>query len=388
MAFPFEFRYHLIKPETGQSPERQLADCFDKLRAFIGENNILYPVSFIWFFEHSDIYDCEGLTEIIEESGISGLIRLKPTIIAQAPADGTAFHIMILCVENTGNGNVEYSSVSDNPYVSIKADGQHWAFINVDGCKSRHAGIRQNAEYSFSLLDSIFSREGLSFKDIVRQWNYIPDIVDMHMEDDILRQNYQEFNEVRGKWYSIHGLDKDFPAATGIGTAGNMVRLEVIAARTGKKCHLITIHNPVQQNAHQYSSDKLVGSIKKSTPLFERAKMVFCEGRGHIWVSGTAAIRGEESVEGDLAMQTVVTCDNIDQLIRAGNLQNAGLPKGGYEIQPVYVRAYVKFRYDGPQVHKLLETRYPGALIHVLTGDVCRDELLVEVEAEFTVLSI
>ena len=182
-----------------------------------------------------------------------------------------------------------------------------------------------------------------------------------------------------------NGLSNNFPAATGIGTEGKVVRLEIIACTPSDSFRLYSIQNPDQQNAHEYSKKQLVGDVKESTPLFERGKMIFGEGKGHIWVSGTAAIKGEESVDGDIMQQTRTTCENIDRLIDSENLVRTGLPKSVYIIKPLYIRAYVKHRKDGNGVRRFLEEKYHGALIHVLKADVCREELLVEIEGEFSI---
>ena len=61
------------------------------------------------------------------------------------------------------------------------------------------------------------------------------------------------------------------------------------------------------------------------------------------------------------------------------------MAEGNYQTEPSYIRAYVKDLKDGPYVQEFLDGHYSGATIHVLQADICREELVVEIEAEFRV---
>ena len=386
MFYPYSYQYKIIKPDTKGPISGQLESCLEQLLiASKSWQSTVYLLKVNLFFKPEGEIDCSFINRSIENSGFYSEVGVRPVIIAQSPTDGSAIQITMTGIDKSVDEEVKYHTDKSRSYVSLESDGQHWLYIGDKGCNSGNASIRDCAESSFKRLDSILEEEGLSYSNILRQWNYIPDIVCVDINENGELQNYQEFNEVRGHWYRKRNLLKDFPAATGIGTMGESVRLEIIAGATDDGYQIFSLINPTQKNAHQYSEDKLVGNIKESTPLFERGKMIFGNGKGHIWVSGTAAIKGEESISGDVIEQSNITCENIDRLIAPENLYKTGLPKSGYKINPVYVRAYVKYGKDGPKVRKYLEEKYPGALTHVLEADVCRDELLVEVEAEFSV---
>ena len=62
------------------------------------------------------------------------------------------------------------------------------------------------------------------------------------------------------------------------------------------------IDNKLQVAAHAYSEQVLeVARQKKTTPKFERAKSMSFQDRKLIYISGTAAIRGEGSRSGTSA---------------------------------------------------------------------------------------
>jgi enamine deaminase RidA (YjgF/YER057c/UK114 family) len=385
MPYHFNFKYHIINPDPVLNTGGQLEDCLIKTKSFLADNPDFQILFFNWFFDYSKDIDCQYMVDKLKSSGISSLSRSEPTVIAQAPSNSGAFQLVICGLDPDERYSVHYPEVSGQRYVCVHTESQKWVFISVDGCGKGESGISLKSDNSFQRLYTILKNEGLGFKNILRQWNYIPDIVGVSEDAGIIRQNYQEFNEARGKWYRSGGLNRDFPAATGIGTKGSTIRLQAIAAGQGQDLRIVSLHNPGQQNAHQYSVNQLVGTVRRSTPLFERGKLVYGANGGYIWVSGTAAIRGETSVKERLTGQTIITCDNIDELVSEENLRRHGLDSNLAKPVPVYVRAYVKFRDDGPEVQAILEDRYHGAIVHVLEGDVCRDELLVEVEAEFSI---
>ena len=62
-------------------------------------------------------------------------------------------------------------------------------------------------------MKAILDVEGMSFNNLVRQWNYIGNILEIKHGF----QNYQIFNEVRSEVYQKYRTIAGYPAATGIG---------------------------------------------------------------------------------------------------------------------------------------------------------------------------
>jgi len=388
MFYPFDYQYQIIRPNVALSSSLQIDDCIKQMnRMMVDTKSELLIVRINWFFKQTSDLSCDIIKEHIYSSDSAGDFGVSPSFIAQMPTDGTDLQVVITSLKMESGIDVTSENLNGIRYVSISDSDQKWVYFGGSGCQSSDLDVREKSERSFKQIKDILDQTGLTFSDIVRQWNYVTNILGKESSDKGVRQNYQEFNEVRGDWYSQNGLVKNFPAATGIGTLGEGVRLEILAGKAEKGMAIISLKNPCQQDAHQYSKEQLVGDVRESTPLFERGKMVFGTGRGHIWVSGTAAIRGEESIDGSVLKQTEITCENIDQLVDVKNLVESGLSPGNYVLNPLYVRAYVKDGHDGQPVRQFLEKRYAGALIHVLTADVCREELLVEIEGEFSVSS-
>jgi len=131
----------------------------------------------------------------------------------------------------------------------------------------------------------------------------------------------------------------------------------------------------------------LVGSPLKETgikkaPLFERAKYIGTPEFAVVFVSGTASIIGEQTIgKNDIEIQTNTTCDNISQLTNLENLEKAGIDIP--QTESCYLRVYVKNIEDIPLVEQICQQKYGNIPILYVKADICRDDLLVEIEGEY-----
>lgn len=210
-------------------------------------------------------------------------------------------------------------------------------------------------------LTAELSSRGMSVADIVRQWNYVPNIVGNPKTH--APAEYSQFNAARRASY---GKMKTPPAATGIGADGEEFTLIALAGKRKK----YAIENPLQVPAQEYSN-------LAETPLFSRA--MYLDG-GTCLISGTAAILGEESLDGGLAEQTAQTVANIQKLISRENIMQfvEDLPAGNIEV--CTLRVYIK-RGENPDIaEEIIRRTFPQTEIAFLEADICRPELLVEIE--------
>ena len=104
--------------------------------------------------------------------------------------------------------------------------------------------------------------------------------------------------------------------------------------------------------------------------------------RCSVYVSGTASIVDQKTVFiGDPAGQTNQTLDNIAALISGDNLKRHGIDRFGAELSDLALaRVYVKRPEYFDAVRGVCERRLPGVPLVYTYADVCRDDLLVEVE--------
>ncbi len=228
------------------------------------------------------------------------------------------------------------------------------------------------AKEIFIAIENILASEGFLISDIYRQWNYIEDITVKNEES----QNYQEFNDARSIFYSKAAWNNGYPAATGIGTSRGGIMIELCAIK-GTKATNKPIDNPLQVAAHNYSQKVLEGKVmqelcERTTPKFERARIL----GNTIYISGTAAIKGEASIaKDDTVAQAVTTMEVMNNLVAKENIPVAN-NGATYDL----LRIYVKHEEAIPAVKEYMNTHYPAVPKHYLVSDICRPELLIEIE--------
>lgn len=292
----------------------------------------------------------------------------KPLVsyIAQKPGDST-LAAEALYLDDTG------ASIERHGRYTLLTRGECKEIITegiVPGNVAMSA-FEQSMEI-FSTIGDILHGNGFTPSDIYRQWNYIQHIT----AGNDGSQNYQEFNDARSLFYSNCDWSNGYPAATGIGTCAGGIMVELCAIK-GYSGPDKPIDNPLQIAAHNYSQEVLDGKIietlnERTTPKFERARLL----GNNIFISGTAAIKGEHSNFSDNAVeQAAETMEIMDRLTATDNI-----PAANNGAQYDLLRVYVKRESDIPATRTYMEQHYPAVPKHYLVADVCRPELLIEIE--------
>ena len=263
------------------------------------------------------------------------------------------------------NDIIKFCSEGDSSYILIENKEAKFLFAGGFQADVLRLNIAEQSSKVFSSLGNILKKEGFPINSIIRQWNYIERITDFDGDD----QHYQSFNNARSEFYNNVTWENGYPAATGIGAyfGGVLVDVDAVVFKSDN-CYATPINNRLQVAAHKYSEEVLEHSGKiKSTPKFERAKSMTFDNQDIIYISGTAAIRGEESLKGvGLKQQLHTTMENIAELIKEGK----------HELLRVYLKSDSFYR-ESRKLLREYDLTIPVVYLH---ADVCRDELLIEIE--------
>ena len=377
-----------VVPPPCHTPLSQMEECLLKIKKFIQStglsgDSILKQTFFIRAAGNADYYHkVEEFAACMQDQ--YGSVRPPTSFIAQPPADngGVSAEVVIL-YRRSPNTRVVHKSLQHVRYTMVLSPSLKEVYGAGITASGRHEGISEQADKSFALMASILKTENLSFSHVVRQWNYIESILAQNCMNGIFRQNYQSFNDVRSHYYSSADFSSGYPAATGIGMNAGGVILEFIAFQGSKEVDILPLSNPLQKDAQQYKQDVLVGEslAEKTPPKFERAKLIVKDNSGLIFISGTAAVRGQNTVHrGDVIRQTRSTIQNISELISRKNLKKSGVATA-FDTEPFsYLRVYVKHAEDFPTVRTVCEQTYGDIPSQYLVSDICREDLLVEIE--------
>jgi len=212
--------------------------------------------------------------------------------------------------------------------------------------------------------------DALGYPHLLRVWNYLPDI----NRDTHGIERYRQFNRARQHALSACGraLGGDVPAASALGAAsGSPLVVYFLAGRTAPAF----IENPRQTSSYRYP--RQYGSHR---PAFSRATLLRQRDRLTLFISGTASIVGHRSIHvGDSAAQTRETLTNIAALLEEANrVERAARFSLGSLACKVYVRRPADLSSIRAELTKALE---PSSRVIYLQADICRQDLLVEIEA-------
>lgn len=382
----FNIRYAVVCAREDFNPiEAFLSDIIAFLKSAEGKGRP--PVKMTFFLDGNDpiaFYQTKARVKEVLDAHFCGTTPLM-TFISQRPLQG------VISVEMTlleGHKNLVYKSDNLIKYCKVETDCGTWLFLGIDQDQGKEGDFYDLVFETFDAVKRILEKENMSFKNVIRQWNYIENITRKNQLESGAYQYYQVFNDIRALFYGASNLRDNFPAATGIGCNLGGFAIEIIALDHQDTVKNISITSPVQHNAYDYSRQVLVGDTlhpaHKQPPLFERAKMIALEDSGIIYVSGTAAINGESSVEvPDIAEQTKITIGNIFELLTLSNLSDCGVTNELENIMPGYIRAYLKTTEQKEEVEKTCKKYFGNTPLILLQADVCRSELLVEIEAAF-----
>lgn len=340
------------------------------------------PVRLVFFGAPADNEEYVAHFAVLKDALAKKFPKNKPLVsyVAQ-PVDTEGLALEVHEVSLEKQDVVAYQSHANIPYIIVKRNGCKRLFLGGVMGDVLHQSILEQSMEVFSHIRLVLEKEQMPISSIIRQWNYIEKIT---AYDAAGHQHYQDFNDARSLFYENVEWLTGYPAATGIGTqwGGIMIDMDVLLCED-ETVLVVGVDNPLQVAAHAYSQQVLLGEVslpQKTTPKFERAKAVWKEDHGFVYISGTAAIRGEQSLmEVGIEEQTLTTLENIEYLVSGENLRRSGVPVTK-DAGIINFRVYVKHWEDLEKARKVVETRYPELpTIYTLT-DVCRSELLIEIE--------
>ena len=367
-------RYYLTYVSENETNQGQIEECLQAYKDFT--KDFIDPLTLRCSFFIQATNNSEYLKKKHLIRSNSEHIFYYPSIIGQAPIHGKMALECVVIDKHEHDFNFYIKTFRDHPYILLEHNGNKKIYA-AGLSASLNASIKDQSMEAFHLAEGILANENMDFSDVIRQWNYIENITKTVLYDDQTFQHYQLFNDVRSLYYQKVHFKNGYPAATGIGMNTGGIILDIIAGK-GDDFGIIPIDNPEQISAHNYSENVLIGKEieefeKKSTPKFERAKYIDSVFGKTLYISGTAAIKGELTIPSDdILRQTEVTIDNIKKLKYAHSDDH------DYSM----FRLYVKDHKQAEKSFDLATAFFQETSGLVLTGPVCRDNLIVEIEAE------
>jgi chorismate lyase/3-hydroxybenzoate synthase len=300
-------------------------------------------------------------------SGVLAAVRFAPgshalqAADASAPASGSnALQIDVALQPLHGRAPVELWFAAgpvragrEGPIRYSYDDNVLIAALEID--EREHKGIVATTEWAYAQIRRF--QQASAFPHTLRIWNYF-DAINEGAGD---MERYRQFcvGRVRGLGDAAH---QRYPAATTIGCQRPTGRLQIfwLADRHPGD----SLENPRQLSSYHYP--RTYGPV---SPTFSRATIA---RDGTMLVSGTASIVGHVSRHHDDPVE------QLEEILRnlAALERGSAAPRDAKTLLKVYIR--------GPQLLTAIAARlksvHPRAGMILLAGDICRRELLIEIE--------
>jgi chorismate lyase/3-hydroxybenzoate synthase len=209
----------------------------------------------------------------------------------------------------------------------------------------------------------------MGYPHLLRVWNYFPHI----NRGSGGLERYQQF--CAGRHVALAEGLSDFPrtlpAGTAVGTMSGPLKIHFLASRQPGT----QVENPRQVSAYEYP--RVYGP---RSPSFARATLRSSMSGSHLLISGTASVVGHVSRHiGEPHQQTLEILHNLTALITHTE-QLHGVTRGQWYGQALF-KIYIRHQEHFATISGILKEQLPlHTRVLYLQGEMCRSELLLEIE--------
>jgi len=218
----------------------------------------------------------------------------------------------------------------------------------------------EQAREVFEKLQTGLASAGMTMKDLVRTWFYLNDLLSW----------YGDFNRVRNDVFAHNELrPPSLPASTGVGGRNPM------GAALAAAAWAVRPHDPAAEVLHFAPSPEQCPASSYGS-AFSRAVEIGCAGFRRLLVSGTASIARDGKTEhvGDGRAQIERSMQVVEAILESRRMTFA---------DTAFATAFFKHPADAPLFADWL-ARHGLQSMPVVSAccDICRDNLLFEIELE------
>lgn len=369
--------------QTVRDWPRQIRTLLESCKIALQKEGFVDDVVMSNFFL-ADIAKKELVRQLIAEILPGGLGAA--TLVPQAPADGFALSIEVWAVseDKMKKSHVMRETPLPGRVVTLEFDNMRWFFGGDMRSGNLPVGAYRRSYDAFHNLGDQLQQNRFRVDQLVRTWIYQGHLV----LPEGNTQRYKELNRARTDFFNGIEFIKDYlpeeyegdvyPASTGIGSDDVDVVIGAVAISTNREDFVaVPLENPNQTSAFDYGA-----VYSPQSPKFSRAMAIAPGDDCMIFVSGTASITDSESrYENDPEKQTELTLDNIAALIDGKNLERHGIRGFQSNLDNLQcVRVYIKRPEELESIRAVCKKRLGDKPILYTIADVCRPELLVEIE--------
>ena len=255
---------------------------------------------------------------------------------------------------------------------SYWAETDQYLLLALWADETDEEGLAAVTERLYRELIAQVSERG--YPHLVRVWNYFADI---NGEAEGL-ERYRQFCLGRFDAFAAADIaENQYPSACALGHHGGDLLIYALASKVAPR----HFENPRQSSAYRYPAE-----YGPRSPSFARASLLSLPGQvPTLFVSGTASVVGHETLHPyNLAEQISVTLENLDLLLAHVARQYPG--DQAPRLQADILKVYVRNPADLAEIKRRVEQAYPQVPVVYVAADICRADLLLEIDGIWNLL--
>ncbi len=338
---------------------------FDQLAGYLREHNAIVLQERVFGSTH----EFERIRSLRAKAfeGLGDAVAVEPTLIDGSDSEGApmaGIHALATCPKAEAKSSI---ITHEGKAIGRQLNGReadYFLLSDVSAWTGKPTSDPcEETTHAIKFANDCLRRHDWSFKDVRRTWFYLDDILDWYDGFNLARnQVYTGLGVLNGKANSM------IPASTGImgsNAKGHRCTVDILAARPqGSKCFYVErLINNKQNEATDYGS------------AFSRGMAVATEAGRYVFVSGTASIDEEGATVhvGDSEAQIRRTMQNVQSLLESVNADMSTICRA---------TVFLKYAKDLPLYRSIAgEFAFPDIPVVCTIADVCRDDLLFEIDA-------
>lgn len=246
------------------------------------------------------------------------------------------------------------------------AHSDHFLWVACWADEAEFNNLTEATEFVYSRLLTVLADAG--HQHLVRVWNYFERI----NQEEAGLERYKQFCVGRFNAFRASGLSEEsFPSACALGHSGGHLVVYALAS----KVQPVHFENPNQQSAYCYPSE-----YGPRSPSFARASAIKIDDQNAlVFVSGTASVVGHKTLYPfDVNKQLEVTFSNLDVLTQ--QIHNHLSLTQSCLLTPSILKIYVRNAGDLTIIKKAVDLRFPDVSAVYLRSDICRADLMLEID--------
>ncbi len=254
--------------------------------------------------------------------------------------------ILIQChLFNNTKVNIQYKKILNHPYVVVDLDNEKQIYSG--GISFINDSFLLSVQRCFDFAEQILMKENMGYKNVFRQWNYIPDINSSTSFNGEESSNLEIFNQIKSFFYEDQVSKKSHSLFTNISSNNGSLSIDFIASNLSPKF------------------------IPNSDFSLEN-KVIISDNE--VWISFSPSIL-DDIISPDIEQETIQSLNSIFSLNKIFQIQ-----EDSFKDSIKFLKIYTPNEDDFKQIEELVKEALPNTEILLVESGIDNEDNFMHIE--------